>query len=168
MAKRKSDEQRRLEKIKRHPEATTIEIGGEEFVFLLCGLGAKLAREKGKDPFPPIIETLAKIAPAVVSSGLLKDGKVDMETITPTIVFALMKELITGEFFDDLIVVIWWGVLAAQPDTELEDLEILVTPLAMKQIMTKVMPRMMSYAQDLDAEDIKSKAGDDSGGPEGN
>ncbi len=168
MAKRKSDDQRRLEKIKRHPEATTIEIGGQEFIFLLCGYGAKLAREKGRDPFPPIIETLAKIAPAVVKSGLLKDGKVDMETITPTIVFALMQELITGQFFDDLIVVIWWGVLAAQPDTELEDLEILVTPNAMKQIMTEVMPRMMNYSQDLEESDIKSESGDDSGGPEGN
>jgi hypothetical protein len=168
MAKRKNVDDRRLEKIKQHPESITIEIGGEEFLFLLCGLGAKLAREKGKDPIPPIIDTLEKIAPAVVKSGLLKDGKVDMETVTPAIVFALMKELITGEFFDNLIVVIWWGVLAAQPDTELEDLEILVTPIAMKQIMTKVMPRMMSYSQDLDKEDIKSENGDDSEGPEGN
>lgn len=168
MAKRTSLEERRLEKVKQHPEATTIKIGGQEFIFLLCGLGLKLAREKGKDPVPPIMDTLSKIAPAVVSAGLLSDGELKMESITPTVVLALMQDLITGEFFDNMITVIWWGVLAAQPDTELEDLEILVTPNSMKEIVMQVMPRMMSYSQDLDEEDIKSETGDDSGGPEGN
>ena len=85
-------------------------------------------------------------------------------------VLGVLSEAVTGEFFEDLTTVIWWGVLAAQPDVELEEIEVLVTPAGIKSIVSAVWPKMVSYAQDLDESDVArddSEGGDD-GGTEGN
>jgi len=135
-------------------------------LFLLCGRGAKIARERGHDPIPLIFETFAQITPALQKSGMFKDGEIPDETkITAAVIIKILSEALSGKVMDDLAVVVWWGVLAAQPDVELEEIEVLITPAGLYSIVVQVWPRMLSYSQDLRPED---RAGKGDGGSEGN
>lgn len=143
--------------VRNHPETAEIEIGGRRFLFLLSGYGAKLAREKGKDPIPVIFSTLSRLAPAAAKHGMFaQDGEATTETFTLDKILAILSDSVTGEFFDDLCTIVYWGVLTAQPDTDIEEIQILVTPAGLRSIVTAVWPRMLSYAKDLKESDIKS------------
>lgn len=175
MGKRKTPERqvsdRVLEAVRNHPETVEVNIGGQQMLFLLCGRGAKLARERGQDPIPAIFKTLDRLAPAVQKSGLFTDGVPDEDKFTPTVILDVLKEAVTGEFFEALTIVVWWGVLAAQPDVELEEIEVLVTPAGMRSIFSQVWPKMLSYTKDLreeDEGDDEGGDGKDTGGQEGN
>lgn len=172
MAKRKSPgttvSKRIQEAVLNHPETVEVEIGGKKMLFLLCGRGAKLAREKGKDPIPAIFKTLARIAPAIQKTGLFVDGVPDEAAFTPTVILNVLQEAFTGQLFDDLITVVWWGVLAAQPTITLEEIEVLVTPAGLKTLTAKVWPKMLAYAQDLDEADVEADSDEDDEGTEGN
>ncbi len=175
MGKRKTPERqisdRVLEAVRNHPETVEVNIGGQKMLFLLCGRGAKLANERGHDPIPPIMAVLKSLAPAIQDSGLFTDGVADEAKFTPTVILDIMKEFLTGEFFEALTVVVWWGVLAAQPDIELEEIEVLVTPAGMNAIFSQVWPKMLSYTKDLREEDEggdEGGDGKDTGGQEGN
>ncbi len=159
-----------LAAIRSHPEAVEVDIGGRTMLFLLCMRGAKLAREKGRDPIPAIFKTLEHLAPAIQASGLFVDGVPSDKDFTPAVILSVLSKAVTGEFLEDLTTVIWWGVLAAQPDVKLEEIEILVTPAGIRTIASTVWPKMVSYAQDLDESDLArdDSKGEDDGGTEGN
>ena len=175
MGKRKTPERqvsdRVFEAVRNHPETIEVDIGGRQMLFLLSGRGAKLAREGGHDPIPSIIDTLDRLAPAIQKSGLFTDGVPDEKMFTSAVVLDILKEVLTGEFFEALIVVVWWGVLSAQPDVEFEEIEVLVTPAGIRSIFSQVWPKMLSYTIDLRKEDQGDDEGGDSkdtGGQEGN
>lgn len=175
MGKRTSVDQQVMEAALRHPEAAKIVIAGEEFVFLLSGYGAKLAREKGHDPIPAIFKTLKRLGPALQKSGLFKDGRPSEDGFTLETLLGVLAEAITGEFLDDLCLVVWWGLLTVQPDTPLAVVQTMVTPAGLRSIWKEVGSRMVSYTKDLNEEDQEEEveateedAGGESAGGQGN
>ena len=126
-----------FDRVSAHPETTKIELGQTSRLFLLNGRGAKLAREKGHDPIPAVMSLIAQVGPLFAGKANLQD----------------MSGLkITGQILEDAAVVVWWGLLAAQPDTTLEEVEDYITPGFVQEFLTTVVPKIFNYTRDASGE----------------
>lgn len=154
-----------LAKVRLNPETATIEFAGEEYLFLLSGLGLKLARAGGHDPIPAIFGIFAKVLPVFTGSGMFEaDGQIDADRFSLPDMLAAITGKLDGQLVEDLAVVIWWGLLTAQPDVTLEDVELGLTPRTLVSVVQQVWPKMVSYQEDNLVEDTDDQGGSDSGG----
>jgi len=137
-------DQRLLDALANHPEKITIDFGGKRD-FLLNAYGAKVLRKLGHDPIPVVFDALRGLAPMF--------GQFQGKNATGSdVIVALMKTL-DPKILEDLCVVIWWGLIAYDPDITLDEVEIHATAKAIYKCVTQVYQAMASFADDEDTQE---------------
>lgn len=158
-----------LQKVIEHPESIEVKIGPSTYQFLLNGRGSRLTREAGHDPVEAIFKTIAALAPAMQEAGLIDEQQQPRKGgMSVAKLWMVVAQACRGEVFDAMCVVIWWGVITAHPETDLEDIECDLTPATLVKVGPAIWAKMVSYAKDITDDDRARDASGKRGGKAGN
>ncbi len=163
-------------------EKSTIEIEGETFDFFLSMKNARIAADAGRDPIPALFRVIRRISeeaakgikemsesngysPGRVISAIFSKFGAEARLAVETI-WAIIPAL-DSDTLNDIVAVIWWGLIEDDEGISYADVEDLITPKSIVPIVKQIWPLMVSYQKDQVDTDA-AVSGDDDGGPSGN
>ena len=158
MTKATPETARQVDLVRQHPETVEITLGGRKMLFLLNGKGLKMAVARGEDPLPAVFRLISRVIPIFEGSA----GGFSARALSQ------LANTVTSELFDELAIIIWWGLLSAQPDVERDEIEILLSIGTIKSLLEQVLPKVLEQADDVQAESKAAKAEASGNGKEGN
>lgn len=130
------------ERLRDHPECIELEILGETRPFLLTMYGLEQAREQGIEVVPAILDLGNRLA------GLFMDEDADDIEVGSPEMAERLKGLIKDEDARTLSVVVWWGLVTFDQDLTLTEVQMMLTPGTMIDLVPKVINRVNRFAED--------------------
>lgn len=135
------------------PETTFIEFGGEKRPFLFSFLGGKRAHANGVEVLPVLLDVGMRLASLWTSDNGSKDAlTIDLSTVSGR---AKIRKLIVAEDFQNLAILVYWGLVTFDKDLTLDEVMARLTPGRLIKILPTVIEKAVSYHQDTLEEDVE-------------
>lgn len=146
------------DRLKDDPEAVMLTVAGEEYPFLLSGLGMERARQQA-DPIPLLFDLFQRYSSLY---DLYQDEDADLDDVQKK-----AKEMVKGGDLKALSVIIWSGFLTFDDDISIEEVQIIMTPGRVVRHGMDIANAITNFVRDIDEEELE-QVEDDTGEEVGN